>query len=293
MKIQPVTKVLVTGAASGIGRATALAMGRRGASLFLTDRNGPGLEETARLVSLPGKVLKSKPFDISSYESVKAFADEIHSESGPLDIIINNAGIALYALVEDMTHAHWQKIINVNLWGPIHGIECFLPEMIKAGKGHVVTVSSTSGLIGLPLHAAYAATKFGLVGISEVLRYDLMMHNIGVTVVCPGAVETPLKNTVEILGVDPNHPEVKALKEKFSRRTVTPERVADLIVRAVEKNKFLVITSFDIKLLYFFKRFCFPVYHFIMIQLTKLLAGGIKKVSSKQPPAREGLRPGG
>jgi NAD(P)-dependent dehydrogenase (short-subunit alcohol dehydrogenase family) len=276
MKIQPGTKVLITGAASGIGRATALALGRRGASLFLTDRNGSGLEETVRLVSPPGKVLKYKPFDISSFEAVKAFADEIHSESGPLDIIINNAGIALYALVEDMTHEHWRKIINVNLWGPIHGIECFLPEMIKAGKGHLVTVSSTSGLIGLPLHAAYAGTKFALVGISEVLRYDLRMHNIDVTVVCPGAVDTPLQNTVEILGVDPNDPEVKAMKERFSRRTVTPERVADLIVRAVEKKRFLVITSLDIKLLYFFKRFCFPVYHFIMIRITKLLTG-IKK----------------
>jgi NAD(P)-dependent dehydrogenase (short-subunit alcohol dehydrogenase family) len=277
MKIQPGTKVLITGAASGIGRATALALGRRGAHLFLTDRNGPGLEETARLVSPPGKVLKSKPFDISNYESVKAFADEIHAESGPLDIIINNAGIALYALVEDMTHEHWRKIINVNLWGPIHGIECFLPEMIKARRGHLVTVSSTSGLIGLPLHAAYAATKFGLVGISEVLRYDLMMHNIGVTVVCPGAVDTPLKNTVEILGVDPHDPEVKALKEKFSRRTVTPERVADLIVQAVGKNRFLVLTSFDIKLLYFFKRFFFPLYHFIMIRITKMLADRFKE----------------
>jgi len=282
MKIKPGMKVFITGAASGIGRATAIAFGKLGSRLFLTDRNEAGLKETVKLISPPGEVARFKSFDISSYEAVKAFADEIHPEFGPMDIIVNNAGIALYALVEDMTHEHWRKIINVNLWGPIHGIECFLPEMIKAHNGHLVTVSSTSGLIGLPLHAAYAGTKFGLVGISEVLRYDLMMHNIGVTVVCPGAVDTPLQNTVEILGVDPNDPELKAMKEKFSRRTVTPERVADLIVRAVEKKQFLVITSFDIKLLYLFKRFCFPVYHFIMIRLTKLLAEKFKDKVPKQ-----------
>jgi NAD(P)-dependent dehydrogenase (short-subunit alcohol dehydrogenase family) len=193
-----------------------------------------------------------------------------------MDILVNNAGIALYALVEDMTHAHWQKVINVNLWGPIHGIECFLPEMIRAKKGHVVTVSSASGLIGAPLHAAYASAKFGLVGLSEVLRYDLMMHNIGVTVICPGAVDTPLKNTVEILGADPKDPRVKELKEKFSRHAIPPEKVAGLIVGAVEKNRFLVITSFDIKLVYFLKRCFFPLYHFIMVRITKLLTG-IKK----------------
>ncbi|MCX5868784.1 MAG: SDR family oxidoreductase [Proteobacteria bacterium] len=276
MKIEPGMKVFITGAASGIGRATAIAMGRRGSRLFLTDRNEAGLKETVKFISPPGEVSRFKSFDISSYEAVKAFADEIHAEFGPMDIIVNNAGIALYALVEDMTHAHWQKVINVNLWGPIHGIECFLPEMIRAKKGHVVTVSSASGLIGAPLHAAYASAKFGLVGLSEVLRYDLMMHNIGVTVICPGAVDTPLKNTVEILGADPKDPRVKELKEKFSRHAVPPEKVAGLIVRAVEKNRFLVITSFDIKLVYFLKRCFFPLYHFIMIRITNLLTG-IKK----------------
>jgi short-subunit dehydrogenase len=98
-----------------------------------------------------------------------------------------------------MRHSDWEKVINVNLWGVIHGIECFVPEMIRAGKGgHIVSVSSTAGLIGLPWHAVYAGTKHALVGISEVLRYDLKKHGIGVSVVCPEAVYTGLVQSAEI-----------------------------------------------------------------------------------------------
>jgi len=272
MKIQKGSKVFITGAASGIGRATAVAMARLGCRMFLTDINGPGLEETVRMITkLKGEVCKYQAFDISRFEAVKAFADEIHGKFGPMDIIINNAGIALFARIEDMTHAHWQKVINVDLWGPIHGVECFVPEMIRARKGHIVNVSSTAGIIGPPLHAAYSSAKFGVVGLSEVLRYDLMQHNINVTVVCPGAVDTPLKNTVEILGADPNSPKVLSIKERILSHAVTPERVAGLIINAVEKKRFLVITSFDIKFAYFLKRCFFPLYHYIMIRITKLL----------------------
>ncbi len=275
MQIKKNSKVFITGAASGIGRSTAIAMAGLGTRLFLTDINEKGLEETSRMISKEGgEVCKYKAFDISKYEEVKAFADKIHKDFGPMDIVMNIAGIALYGLVEDMSHEHWKKVININLWGPIHGVECFLPEMIRARKGHVVTVSSASGLTGAPWHAAYCAAKWGLVGMSEVLRYDLMQHNIGVTVVCPGAVETPLKDTVEILGVDPNREDVIELKRRFSKHAVTPEKVAELMINAIKKNKFLVITSLDIKFVYFCKRHIFPLYHYIMIRISRLLNAG-------------------
>jgi short-subunit dehydrogenase len=265
-------KCLITGAASGIGRATAIAMGRLGAHLFLTDINEKGLKETCQTIEKEGgKVCKYKEFDISKYDDVKEFADEIHKEYGSIDILMNIAGTSIWGTIDQLTHNHWQKMIDIDLWGPIHGIECFIPEMIRAGNGgHMVTVSSAAGLIALPWHAAYSAAKWGLVGISEVLRYDLRQHNIGVTVVCPGAVETPLKHTVEIVGIDMTHPEVKRLRDKFSERAVTPEKVARLIVKAIKKKKFLVLTSFDIKLLYWFKRKMFPLYHLIIKKLSKL-----------------------
>ncbi len=146
MEIQG-SKALITGAAGGIGRATAIAMARSGARLFLTDINQKGLEETSHMISRDGgEVCKFKAFDISKYEDVKAFSDEIHRDFGPLDILVNVAGIALFAQLEDMSHDHWKKVIAVNLWGVIHGIECFVPEMISARRGHVVSVSSTAGI---------------------------------------------------------------------------------------------------------------------------------------------------
>lgn len=272
MKIEKGSKVCITGAASGIGRATALSMARLGTRLFLTDINEDGLRETCSLVAENhGEVCLSGAFDISVFENVRAFADEVHRDFGPLDILINNAGIALFALVEDMAHEHWQKVININLWGPIHGIECFLTEMIRAKKGHLVNISSTAGLTGAPWHAAYATAKWGLVGLSEVLRYDLMQHNIGVTVICPGAVNTPLKHSVEILAVDKQDKKVQEVIRRFEKHAISPEKAAEIIIDAIEKNRFLVITSSDIKVLYFLKKYFFPAYHHTLRYISRLL----------------------
>jgi len=256
------SKVFITGAASGIGRATAFAMAKLGARLFLTDINQKGLEETYQTISKNnGEVCKYKAIDISIYKDVKAFADEIHKGFGPIDILINVAGIALFAQIEDMSHEHWKKVIGVNLWGPVHGIECFVPEMIRAGRGHVVSVSSTAGIIGLPWHTVYAATKHALVGMSEVLRYDLKKHNIDISVICPGAVATGMVDSVEIFGAKDA---IEKTKARFLKVALPPERVAELIISAIQKKRFLVITSPDIKILFFLKRHVFPLYHLIM-----------------------------
>jgi short-subunit dehydrogenase len=157
------------------------------------------------------------------------------------------------------------------LWGPIHGIECFVKEMIRVKKGHLVNISSTAGLTGAPWHAAYATAKWGLVGLSEVLRYDLMQHNIGVTVICPGAVNTPMKHSVEILAVNKESGPVQKIIQRFEKHAISPERAAEIIINAIEKNRFLVITSNDIKTIYFLKRYCFPAYHFILKYISRLL----------------------
>jgi NAD(P)-dependent dehydrogenase (short-subunit alcohol dehydrogenase family) len=272
MKIVRGAKVCVTGAASGIGRATAIAMARRGAVLFLTDINAAGLEETsAMVVQAGGTVGLSSAFDISNYDAMAKFAAAIHESHGALDVLINNAGIALFSLVENMTHEHWKRIIDVDLWGPIHGVECFVPAMIRARKGHVVTVSSTAGLVGLPWHAAYSTAKFGLVGLSEVLRYDLRQHGVDVTVICPGAVKTPIQQAVTILGADRETPEARKVEARFLRHAVTPERVAELIIQGIEKRRFLVITSGDIKVLYFLKRVVHPVFHMVLCKISDMM----------------------
>lgn len=273
-------KVLITGAASGIGRATALAMAERGARLFITDINSHGLEETrGEIEKKGGEVCLSRSLDISDYQAVRELADEIHAEYGSLDILANIAGVALFSQVEDMTHEQWKRIVGVNLWGPYHGIECFVPEMVRAGRGgHVLTVSSTAGIIGLPWHVAYAGTKHALVGSSEVLRYDLRKHNIGVSVVLPGAVNTGLVDTVVI---NADQEACERGRRLFRMHAIPPERVADLIIGAIEKNKYMVITSLDIKLLYLLKRLFPPMYDLIMRLMTWLVDRTLTRESLK------------
>jgi signal peptidase I len=152
----------------------------------------------------------------------------------------------------DINEDDLKKTVEVNLWGVIHGLECFVPDMIRAGNGgHIVTISSTAGIIGLPWHTVYAGTKHALVGMSEILRYDLKKHKIDVSVVCPGAVNAGLVKTVEI------HAD-KEITDKtlahFLKRAITPEKVAQQIISAIRNRKFIVITSFDIKLLFFFPK---------------------------------------
>jgi NAD(P)-dependent dehydrogenase (short-subunit alcohol dehydrogenase family) len=275
-------KCFITGAASGIGRATAIAMGRLDAQLFLTDINAAGLEETVAIIRKEGGTVNThKAFDITHYSEVRQFADEIHRAFGAMEIIMNIAGTSVWGLVENLAHQHWEKMIQIDLLGPIHVIECFLIETIREKKGgHLVNVASAAGLLGLPWHAPYSAAKYGLVGISDVLRFDLMQHNIGITLVCPGAVDTPLKHTVEIVGIDRSTPEAREMEKKFTERSVMPERVAELIIRGIRKNTYLVITSTDITILYWLKRHCDPLYGFIIKKLQKI----IKNVSLASQP---------
>ena len=222
-------RCLLTGAASGIGRATALALARRGAELYLTDREADGLEITvADARAVGGRVAEYRAFDISDYDEVAAFAADIHTRHPAMDVVLNIAGISAWGTVDQLTHRQWRSMIDTNLMGPIHVIETFVPPMIAAGRGgQLVNVSSAAGLVALPWHAAYSASKYGLRGLSEVLRFDLARHGIGVSVVVPGAVKTPLVRTVEIAGVDRDHPKVTQWVERFSGHAVTPEHVAD------------------------------------------------------------------
>jgi NAD(P)-dependent dehydrogenase (short-subunit alcohol dehydrogenase family) len=247
--------VLITGAASGIGRATALLAATKGARLVITDRDAEGLARVGDELSRTGALLESRAFDVTDYEAVRAFAEHVHASHGSVDIVMNNAGIAIWGTVERMPHEDWRKVIEVNLMGPIHVIESFVPAMIAAGRGgHLVNVSSAAGLFGLPWHAAYSASKFGLRGISEVLRFDLERHRIRVSLVCPGAVKTGLVQTVEVAGVDATNPVFQKLRRRFAEHAVTPEVAAARIVRGVEHDRYYIYTSPEIAVGHWFQR---------------------------------------
>ena len=266
-------KCLVTGAASGIGLAVARRAAADGAELVLTDIDADGLDRAAaELRAGGGRVCAVRALDLANYEAVRAFADDVHAAHDSLDVVMNVAGISVWGAVERLEHRHWQRAVDVNLMGPIHVIECFIPPMVRAGRGgHLVNVSSAAGLFGLPWHAAYSASKFGLRGVSEVLRYDLARHRIGVSLVCPGAVDTPLVDGVEIVGVDANDRQLRRLKARFRRFAVSPEKVADDIVRAVAANRYLVLTSLDVRLGHWLQRkFALP-YELAMRQLNDRL----------------------
>ena len=249
-------KCFVTGAASGIGRAVVLAAAGEGAELYLTDLQAEALEAlVVEVRAAGGTVAEHRALDVSDYAQVRAWADELGARAGSMDVVMNIAGIATWGEIQNLEHRHWRRVVDVNLMGPIHVLECLGPAMIAAGRGgHIVNVSSAAGLFPLPWHAAYSASKFGLRGLSEVLRQDLRRHGIGVSLVCPGAVNTGLVRTVDVVGLDMTHPAAVAFKERFVRHAIAPEKAARAILAGIRENRFMVFTSLDIRIGYWLQR---------------------------------------
>jgi NAD(P)-dependent dehydrogenase (short-subunit alcohol dehydrogenase family) len=274
-------RCLITGAASGIGRATAIAASRQGAELFLTDRNGEGLERVvAEIRDAGGTVTHFATVDLVDHGAVVALAGEVHSLADSMDVVMNIAGISTWGKIEQLKHEHWRRTIEIDLIGPISVLECFVPPMIEARRGgHIVNVASVAGLFGLPWHAPYSAAKFGLRGVSEVLRFDLRKDGIGVSLVCPGAVKTPLIGTVDIVGVDRESPKMRKLIALFERRAVSPESVAEKIIEAIEKNRYLVFTSPDGRLLHWLQRYLEPIYRLVMRVMNRELDRAASRTS--------------
>jgi NAD(P)-dependent dehydrogenase (short-subunit alcohol dehydrogenase family) len=281
-------RCFVTGAASGIGRATALRLAAQGAELYLTDRDADGLAQTVSdAEALGARVPEHRTLDISDYDQVAAFAADIHARHPSMDVVLNIAGVSAWGTVDRLSHEQWSRMVSINLMGPIHVIESFVPAMVAAGRGgRVANVSSAAGLVALPWHAAYSASKFGLRGLSEVLRFDLARHRIGVSVVVPGAVKTPLVNTVEIAGVDREDPNVSRWVDRFSGHAISSEKAAEKILAGVAKNRYLIYTSPDIRALYAFKRLAWWPYSVAMRQVNVIFTRALRP--SPAPLVRHG-----
>ncbi len=281
-------RIFITGAASGIGRATAIAVAAEGAEVFLTDRHAaPLAAAAAEIEASGGRVGHFAAADVSDLAQVQALADAMHARGGSMDVVMNVAGISAWGTVDRLEHRHWQSMIDVNLMGPIHVIEAFVPAMIAAGRGgHLVNVSSAAGLVGLPWHAAYSASKFGLRGVSEVLRFDLRRHKIGVSLVCPGAVATPLTETIQLAGVDKSSKRFAQLQAHFRKGAASPEEAAEAIIRGVKRNKYWVYTSNDIRIIHAIQRYLPPVY---VLAMRGMNFGANKALPSMQSAQRQEL----
>ena len=263
----------ITGAASGIGRAVAEQSAQAGAHVLLTDINEDALTTVAEGIrTAGGVVLDSRALDIADIEQVQSYARDIHERFGSVDVLMNVAGISIWGTVDTLSHEQWRRVVDINLMGPIHVIESFVPQMIKAQRGgHIVNVSSAAGLFGLPWHAAYSASKFGLRGVSEVLRFDLERHGIGVSLVCPGGVDTGLVQTLEVAGIDMQQPRMQKLKAHFQRHAVSPDTAARAIIKGVTAGRYMVFTSNDIRLGYWFQRKFSSPYELVMRWLNQRL----------------------
>lgn len=277
-------QVLVTGAASGIGRAVAEQAADQGAVLHLTDLQGPLLAEVAeRIRARGGRVATAEAADVADHDQVRRLARLVTERHGPMDVVLNVAGIAVWGTVRSLEPQHWQRLVDVNLMGPIHVIEEFVPRMVDGGRGgQLVNVSSAAGIIAMPWHAAYSASKFGLRGVSEVLRYDLRRHRIGVSLVCPGGVDTGLVETIRIAGVDQQSKAFVRARRRFQKHAVSPERAAEAIWRGALRNRYWVYTSADIRLVHWLQRFFPPGYALAM----RVLNDGANRVLPSVERAR-------
>lgn len=267
--------VVVTGAGSGIGRATAMAFARRGARLAVCDVDGEGLRGvTAELESLGCEVYYELA-DVSKAWQVEEFRDEVYRSMGRVDVLVNNAGVALGGKVEDMSLDDWEWIVGINIWGVIHGCHFFYPRMIaQGGGGHIVNVASGVAITPIPLASAYACTKGAVYAFSETLRGEASIHGIGVTAVCPGLVSTNLLEGARVVSGTGRSAKEK-LGEKahslWKRRNYPPEKVADRIVRAVEKNTGVAVDGPETFVFDIIHRLSRRLYDFGFRKLTRFL----------------------
>ena len=226
---------VVTGAGHGIGRETAIALADKGCRLAICDVNEAALETIRQELEERGATVSAHVVDVSDRAAVEQFAEDAVAEHGEVNILINNAGVTVYASFEEHSVEDLEWILGVNLWGVIYGCKYFLPHLKASGDGHIVNLSSVFGIIAPPLQTSYVASKFAVRGFSESLRAELADSNVGVTSVHPGAIKTNIIQNARL--VTDTHTELRdATQRLFDRLGTTPDVVAARVVKAIEYN---------------------------------------------------------
>ncbi len=239
---------LVTGAASGIGRAVALALAKEGARLYLIDINQEGLKAVVADAEQYGVVAHGRVCDVSDPRQISAAVQHLMSMWGQLDILVNNAGLTYYGRSGDMSAENWDRILAVNLLAPIQLTRELLPLLFRAPEAQVVNMASVLGLVGLAHVTAYSTTKFGLVGFTEAMHAEYVRRGIGFTAICPGLVDTRLFTSA------PRAPRGKSASVPPKWFLTTPEKIARRTIRAIYRNHGVVVIQPYARLLYLVKR---------------------------------------
>ncbi|GGR81461.1 short chain dehydrogenase [Streptomyces aureoverticillatus] len=236
--------VLITGAGSGIGRATAFAFAEAGARVIAVDRDAEGAARTAELSRLVGAPAAwAETVDVSDEQAMEKLAEKVATEYGVVDVLVNNAGIGLSGSFLDTSAEDWKKVLDVNLWGVIHGCRLFGRQMAERGQGgHIVNTASAAAYQPSKALPAYSTSKAAVLMLSECLRAELAGQGIGVSAICPGFVNTNITATARFAGVSAD--EEKRRQKKSARlyglRNYPPEKVADAVLRAVVRNQAVV-----------------------------------------------------
>lgn len=251
--------VLVTGAGSGIGRATAYAFAEAGARVVAVDRDAEAAGRTAEMSRLIGAPdAWAETVDVSDEQAMEKLAEKVATEYGVVDVLVNNAGIGLSGSFFDTTPEDWKKVLDVNLWGVIHGCRLFGKQMTERGQGgHIVNTASAAAYQPSKALPAYSTSKAAVLMLSECLRAELAGQDIGVTAICPGFVNTSITSTAHFAGVDAD--EEKRRQKKSARlyglRNYPPEKVADAILRAVVRGDAVVPVTPEARGAYLMSRF--------------------------------------
>ena len=240
---------IITGAGSGIGRALALNLAKKGAKLALSDIDTDGLAETARQAQAFGAHVKSDRLDVAEREAVLAYADDVVAHFGHVNQVYNNAGIAYNGNVEKSEFKDIERIIDVDFWGVVNGTKAFLPHVIASGDGHIINISSVFGLIAVPGQSAYNAAKFAVRGFTEALRQEMLVgkHPVKVTCVHPGGIKTAVARNATVA----SDQDLKTFADFFDKRLAfhSPEMAATTIVKGVAKGHARVVVGWDAKAL--------------------------------------------
>jgi len=246
---------LVTGAGSGIGRETALALARKGAQLIICDIHEQRLREVQAELDSVSRCILAKVVDVADRLQLEALAADVHELAPALDVLVNNAGVGHSGGVLATTVEDWERLVSINLWGVIYGCHYFVPKMVERGSGgHVVNLSSLLGYSGLPGTLPYVTTKFAVFGYSESLRAELHDYNIGVSTTCPGVIRTNIIRDTVFRGVDDADQTKEKVDELYRRRDYGPDKVATAIVAAIENNRAVVPVSPESWAVYYLKR---------------------------------------
>ena len=267
---------VVTGAASGIGRALAFALAGQGCKIAISDVDEVGLERTRAEVALRGAEVDARRLDVASREAVHAYADDVMGRFGQVNVVVNNAGVALGATVAEMSIEDMEWLMGINFWGVVYGTKAFLPHLEQSEWGHIVNLSSIFGIIGVPTQAAYNASKFAVRGFTEALRQELDQSdgNVSCTSVHPGGIATNIARNSRCGGLGMFHKSKETLVADFDKLARTsPEEAARVILDAVQGDKRRALIGRDAYLVDTVQRALPVLYQRILAELNKRRGG--------------------